>query len=387
MIKLFFSSFLKYICSGSDDFCVYVWKNIQNNNETTSNNFHLKLKGHRSIVNQVRYHSKFHLLISSGVEKIIKVWTPYKLENSIGGLMGERDEYLPKRRLYTNRELFELRWVPHANQTASNIEAHQSMEEDQAMIAFFDSLVRREMNNWSNEDNEIIDNVTDRHELSSSSSSDDDTSIRDSKNNTDDEDDDDDDDDDDDEDKTKRSEELIEFLSDNENDNLSSNSSSCSNISMNSNDDEKKIPKVKISLRDRLRNLRHRKSMNLTETSDFINVLDSLNVPHGSSNRSRSNSPNEERLLNLRKTSNEMKQDEDVKQEENKTREETKNLNIIKNLNKHRREIELDENDEDKQQQPNTSASLSRNNDTKTSKTSEDDDIEKIEFRKKRQKQ
>jgi DDB1- and CUL4-associated factor 5 len=381
MIKLVFS-FLKYICSGSDDFCVYVWKNIQNNNDTTSNNFHLKLKGHRSIVNQVRYNSKFHLLVSSGVEKVIKVWTPFKLDNSIGGLMGERDEYLPKRKLYTNRELFELRWFPHANQTASNIEAHQSMEEDQAMIAFFDSLVRREMNNWSNEDNEIINNVTDRHELSSSSSSsDDDTSIRDSMNNTDDE-------DDDDEDKTKRSEELIEFLSDNENDNLSSDSSSCSNISMNSN--EKKIPKVKISLRDRLRNLRHRKSMNLTETSEFINVLDSLNVPHGSSNRSRSNSPNEERLLNLRKTSNEMKQDEDVKQEENQTREETKNLNIIKNLNKHRREIELDEDEEDKQEQPNTSASVSGNNDTKfkkSNKTSEDDDIEKIEFRKKRQKQ
>jgi len=33
---------------------------------------HMVLRGHRSIVNQVRYNKSFALIISSGVEKIIK---------------------------------------------------------------------------------------------------------------------------------------------------------------------------------------------------------------------------------------------------------------------------------------------------------------------------
>lgn len=34
---------------------------------------HMILKGHRSIVNQVRFNPSNHLIISSGVEKVIKV--------------------------------------------------------------------------------------------------------------------------------------------------------------------------------------------------------------------------------------------------------------------------------------------------------------------------
>ena len=37
------------------------------------NSAHMVLKGHRSIVNQVRFNPANHLIISSGVEKIIKV--------------------------------------------------------------------------------------------------------------------------------------------------------------------------------------------------------------------------------------------------------------------------------------------------------------------------
>lgn len=43
---------------------------------------HLVMKGHRSLVNQVRYNSHTEVLISSGVEKIIKVCTNY------GGFFG-----------------------------------------------------------------------------------------------------------------------------------------------------------------------------------------------------------------------------------------------------------------------------------------------------------
>ena len=38
-------------------------------------NAHMILRGHRSVVNQVRYSSRLHTIVSSGVEKIIKVRT------------------------------------------------------------------------------------------------------------------------------------------------------------------------------------------------------------------------------------------------------------------------------------------------------------------------
>jgi len=60
----------QYVCSGSDDFGVYIWKCPSEKSQKWVHEAHLKLRGHRSIVNQVRYNSKFHLLISSGVEKI-----------------------------------------------------------------------------------------------------------------------------------------------------------------------------------------------------------------------------------------------------------------------------------------------------------------------------
>lgn len=47
----------------------------------------------------------------------------------------------------------------------------------------------------------------------------------------------------------------------------------------------KKNKRTFIPLRDRLRNLRHRRSLNLTETTDFKNVLDSLNFIESTENR------------------------------------------------------------------------------------------------------
>jgi WD repeat-containing protein 22 len=48
---------------------------------------HMVLRGHRSIVNQVRYNQASCIFASSGVEKIIKIWSPFPLgEGSLGGL-------------------------------------------------------------------------------------------------------------------------------------------------------------------------------------------------------------------------------------------------------------------------------------------------------------
>lgn len=43
---------------------------------------------------------------------------------------------------------------------------------------------------------------------------------------------------------------------------------------------ENKKKSKKVPLRDRVRNLRHRQSMNLTQQTDYIEVLDGLNVKH-----------------------------------------------------------------------------------------------------------
>ena len=77
----------QYVVSGSDDFRVYIWK-IPNTRRggmqlyleegmltmNMSTMPHLILPGHRSIVNQTCYSRVHHVLASSGVEKIIKVW-------------------------------------------------------------------------------------------------------------------------------------------------------------------------------------------------------------------------------------------------------------------------------------------------------------------------
>ncbi len=108
----------QYLVSGSDDFNAYVWKILPlscDTNKTVESklisNPHLKLRGHRSIVNQCRFNQKFHMLAMAGVEKLIKVWTPYRVPgNTGGGLLGLPNEYVPKRKLYIFNDLFSFRW-------------------------------------------------------------------------------------------------------------------------------------------------------------------------------------------------------------------------------------------------------------------------------------
>jgi hypothetical protein len=51
------------------------------------------------------------MLAMAGVEKLIKVWTPYRVPgNTGGGLLGLPNEYVPKRKLYIFNDLFSFRW-------------------------------------------------------------------------------------------------------------------------------------------------------------------------------------------------------------------------------------------------------------------------------------
>lgn len=63
--------------SGSDDFNVYIWEVPDDWADqaklVTVGRAFMVLHGHRSIVNQVRFNTATHMLISAGVEKVLKV--------------------------------------------------------------------------------------------------------------------------------------------------------------------------------------------------------------------------------------------------------------------------------------------------------------------------
>uniref|UniRef100_A0A672SIY2 DDB1- and CUL4-associated factor 5-like n=1 Tax=Sinocyclocheilus grahami TaxID=75366 RepID=A0A672SIY2_SINGR len=141
----------QYILSGSDDFNLYMWR-IPNDPEAGGpgrvvNGAFMVLKGHRSIVNQVRFNPHTYMICSSGVEKVIKVWSPYQQTDSVGDLEGLVED--KSRSLYTHEEYISL--VLNSGSGLSHDYISQSVQEDPRMMAFFDSLVRREIEGWSSD--------------------------------------------------------------------------------------------------------------------------------------------------------------------------------------------------------------------------------------------
>ncbi|KTF80312.1 hypothetical protein cypCar_00039663 [Cyprinus carpio] len=141
----------QYILSGSDDFNLYMWR-IPSDPEAGGpgrvvNGAFMVLKGHRSIVNQVRFNPHTYMICSSGVEKVIKVWSPYQQPDSVGDLEGLVED--KSRSLYTHEEYISL--VLNSGSGLSHDYVSQSVQEDPRMMAFFDSLVRREIEGWSSD--------------------------------------------------------------------------------------------------------------------------------------------------------------------------------------------------------------------------------------------
>lgn len=141
----------QYILSGSDDFNLYMWK-IPKDPEAGGpgrvvNGAFMVLKGHRSIVNQVRFNPHTYMICSSGVEKVIKMWSPYQQPESLGDLDGRVED--KSRSLYTHEEYISL--VLNSGSGLSHDYVSQSIQEDPRMMAFFDSLVRREIEGWSSD--------------------------------------------------------------------------------------------------------------------------------------------------------------------------------------------------------------------------------------------
>ncbi|XP_046750660.1 DDB1- and CUL4-associated factor 5 [Diprion similis] len=140
----------QYVLSGSDDFNLYMWK-IPMDNEKWVDSAHMVLRGHRSIVNQVRFNQSSCILASSGVEKIIKIWSPFPLGNGcLGGLKRDAGKQERQRKVFTHDEYVSL--VLRSGQFMTHDYSHQSTREDPRMMAFFDSLVQREIEGWNSED-------------------------------------------------------------------------------------------------------------------------------------------------------------------------------------------------------------------------------------------
>uniref|UniRef100_A0A914HL93 Uncharacterized protein n=1 Tax=Globodera rostochiensis TaxID=31243 RepID=A0A914HL93_GLORO len=74
----------QYMISGSDDWNIYVWKVPTNWSDCADGcaRAHTVLEGHRSIVNHVKYGQRNNLLLSCGVEKIVKCWSGLPLRDS-----------------------------------------------------------------------------------------------------------------------------------------------------------------------------------------------------------------------------------------------------------------------------------------------------------------
>jgi len=158
----------QFVLSGSDDFNLYMWKIPEGDSGSWVSSAHLILTGHRSIVNQVRFNSTNHLIASSGVEKLIKVWSPFPLPNANGEKQTDKEN---QRRVFSHEEYISL--VLTSGQFISHDYSHQSTKEDPRMMAFFDSLVQREIEGWTSGEShsEAPSPVASDHVISDDSSS------------------------------------------------------------------------------------------------------------------------------------------------------------------------------------------------------------------------
>ncbi|UJR34147.1 hypothetical protein I4U23_021554 [Adineta vaga] len=168
----------QYIASGSDDFNVYIWRipnddddhttlQIQSTSHLNSDHFvwnaHMILQGHRSVANQVRYCSRLHTIVSSGVEKIIKMWTPYRTRNN----PSNSNQLIGRQEMYTHRDYLRAVLESGSIHHDSSIERY---DEDERMLAFFDSLLQRELNptdDDSDDDSDSLSSIVDSSDTDS----------------------------------------------------------------------------------------------------------------------------------------------------------------------------------------------------------------------------
>lgn len=127
---------------------------------------HTILYGHRSVVNQVRYNPQKCIIASSGVEKVIKLWQPFEADGWIGNLTEELNAPENPREVCTHDQYVTLWSTNNANSTHDYTQ--QNTAEDPRMMAFFDSLVQREIEGWNSDDSSDSDLYSNHSSESSS---------------------------------------------------------------------------------------------------------------------------------------------------------------------------------------------------------------------------
>ena len=161
----------EFVLSGSDDFNLYMWR-VPGEGETScqwvGRADHV-LQGHRSIVNQVRYNQSRALVASSGVEKVVKLWSALPLPPSMGDITTELSTER-ERRVYSHEEYIGL--VLREGSMISHDYSSESTRENPRMMAFFDSLVQREIEGWNTTDGETDDTDTEYSNLEDGDESD-----------------------------------------------------------------------------------------------------------------------------------------------------------------------------------------------------------------------
>lgn len=144
-----------YVLSGSDDFNIYCWRvpDITTDPAGSGSKPETKfissasmvLRGHRSIPNQVRFCQRNALFASSGVEKHFKLWSVFPYPGFTGSLHTNScsESFSSSRRIFQHGDYLDM--VVDSNDMRLEDYSERSTEEDTRMLAFFDTLVQREI--------------------------------------------------------------------------------------------------------------------------------------------------------------------------------------------------------------------------------------------------
>ena len=106
------------------------------------------------MANSFRIHSNQASLVLFSPS--VQIWSPYKQPGCTGDLDGRIED--DSRCLYTHEEYISL--VLNSGSGLSHDYANQSVQEDPRMMAFFDSLVRREIEGWSSDSDSDLSEST-----------------------------------------------------------------------------------------------------------------------------------------------------------------------------------------------------------------------------------
>ena len=133
-----------FVLAGSDDFNLYAWEipggDDSSPEETLVARASVVLRGHKSIVNQVRCRSSDGLIASSGVEKCVNLWSGGSMPGSETVPAAEEAVQLIK----DSRCGAPSGYRPYFDVEGTGGGAETSTAENPGMLSYFDQLIFHE---------------------------------------------------------------------------------------------------------------------------------------------------------------------------------------------------------------------------------------------------